>query len=474
MTNPLAATPSCSSRRSALRALGSCLGGSLLVPAAWAQAPEPAAANVLDFGADPSGKHDSTPAFAKALARNTRVRVPSGEYLVGDLDLRAGTSLEGSGESSILRQRAGAHRLLHADSGSADPAANLNGIRIAKLQLRGNCDTAGFSEFVHLVSLNGVTDARIDEVVFRGFQGDGLYLGSSDQAKTERHNRQVTVTNCVFDGINRQNRNGISVIDCDGLLVTGCTFRHVARSNMPGAIDIEPDANAWHVVRNLRIVNNQFLDVGGGIGAVCMYVPVALKQPASDILIEGNQLQDIAQAAFCLMQGVPVSAQASQRIVVRGNRVQGDFQRPFILKGVSGVEVADNLFDGATQAALVGFREPWALVRHLNLHDNVFQHCGRVGGVAVAVFSVSDLQVQHNEFKDCGNGSSTSYVFDFNAGTSDNVRFIGNRFLSPEGRTRFAIQAEPSHRFVANTNVFDADNELAPGLRNKFEAAGSH
>jgi len=47
----------------------------------------------------------------------------------------------------------------------------------------------------------------------------------------------------------------------------------------------------------------------------------------------------------------------------------------------------------------------------------------------------------------------------------------GNRFLSPTGKTKFIAQKEAGHRFNASTNVFSADNQIAPGLRNNLEAA---
>src|SRR4029079_9826658 len=137
------------------------------------------------------------------------VNVPAGTFLVHNLPLRAGLTLAGGGEASVLRSKTGPGFALLCDSGSPDLASNVRGIVVRNLQLRGSCDTDGFEEHQHLASLNGVSDVTFHNVIFRGFRGDGLYVGSGwNSPKAERHNRNVLVRSCTFDGINHQNRNG--------------------------------------------------------------------------------------------------------------------------------------------------------------------------------------------------------------------------------------------------------------------------
>jgi len=63
-----------------------------------------APANVLDFGADPTGLADSTAAFTNALAVAERVYAPKGTYLVGDVYVAGTKVLYGDGmESTFLK-----------------------------------------------------------------------------------------------------------------------------------------------------------------------------------------------------------------------------------------------------------------------------------------------------------------------------------------------------------------------------------
>jgi hypothetical protein len=76
-------------------------------------APTPVDLNPVDFGADPTGKEDSSPAFAKLMAaagksRHIRIRIPPGRFLLSQrVVLEAsgnasnyGLRIEGAGEDA--------------------------------------------------------------------------------------------------------------------------------------------------------------------------------------------------------------------------------------------------------------------------------------------------------------------------------------------------------------------------------------
>ena len=92
--------------------------------------------------------------------------------------------------------------------GSTNPADNATGIRLQNFEVVGRVATEGFLEQCHLVAVSAVTDLEIRSVKFTGFKGDGLYIGSGlGVGGVERHNRNIKVFNCIFDGVNRDNRN---------------------------------------------------------------------------------------------------------------------------------------------------------------------------------------------------------------------------------------------------------------------------
>ncbi|MBU4538423.1 MAG: hypothetical protein KJ689_07570, partial [Bacteroidetes bacterium] len=74
--------------------------------------------------------------------------------------------------------------------------------------------------------------------------------------------------NCRFDGVNKNNRQGISIYYSDGFTIDRCSFRNITRDDMPGAIDIEPD-RGMNVVRNGVISNCTFFNIGG-MGAIAV------------------------------------------------------------------------------------------------------------------------------------------------------------------------------------------------------------
>ena len=57
------------------------------------------AANVLDYGADPTGTEDSTEAIQKACAQNRLVSLPAGTYLISKLSILGSVTIQGAGNN---------------------------------------------------------------------------------------------------------------------------------------------------------------------------------------------------------------------------------------------------------------------------------------------------------------------------------------------------------------------------------------
>jgi hypothetical protein len=429
--------------------------------------------SVLRHGADPSGTSDSTLAFTRAIAASDSVFAPRGRYLVGDVELRAGLMLRGEGKLTQLVQRRGSRYALWCDSGSADPARSLRGVHISDLALQGTSDVDGFSEHRHLLNLNGVIGCTVARIGFSAFRGDAVYLGSSNTAGFRRHNIDVTIRDCHFDGVNRENRNAISVIDCDGLEIAGCSFQRVTRDDMPGAIDIEPDANDFHVVRNIRIRNNRFTDIGGNVAAVSLVVPIALKQTVENIRIERNFFSNLRSLAFCFVQRsrAPVSAWP-HGLMALDNEVASSVDRPFQLEGVRQVTICRNRFGATARCALVGYENPALPVEDLLVAENRFDHCGRNEDCALRIYALHRARFERNEWIDCGNGGFGSAALELGPGESGGMVFERNAFAAPDGLMRYAIRRSRGHRQRSELNAF-TDNRLAGGMSNQLPLAAA-
>jgi len=423
---------------------------------------EGAVANVLDYGAVGNGVADDTAAFNAAIAASKAVYVPAGTYIVDVVNLAANTFIFGDGAATILKQKStfvgGSTGSLYANSGSA--GATLDNITIRDLRIEGtNIVAPVFSEFKHLISLNGVKNAIVENVDVIGFQGDGIYIGSGVVGGDERHNTNVTVKNCFFDGINKENRNGLSVIDCNGILIEGNYFTRCSKSTMPGAIDIEPDSSVFHVIQDIKIIDNKFYDIGGNVGAIGVFLPSAtgFTTPPNGFLIQGNYLDTVNTGIYVLrvIAGGATETTAQLRLNILGNTVSNS-NRPFIIGNVNGGNIVANIFVNSLNESLVNENVVGSYRSYdINLKDNVFKLCASTGDSAVEVTNGTRINFDGNTFNDCGaGGAGTSNAINFINGTSSYINIINNTFVTPTGKTLVAVAKDLAATLLPNTNTY--------------------
>ncbi|PXV60522.1 Pectate lyase superfamily protein [Dyella jiangningensis] len=233
--------------------------------------------NVLDFIPKPehaaikkgNSSYDCTRNIQSAIDAGSRVYIPSGVYPVTQLNLKSNLEMYGDGESSELKalDDSLACEFMVAtyvkDGGTSNPADNMRHIHLHDFKLNGRVDEFGYSQYYYLLAVNATSDLTVERVLFRGFRGDGMYVGSGTLRGTERHNQRVLVRGCTFDGVVKDNRNGLSIIDCDHLIVDSCVFRNIGNAQLShsvGGIDFEPDHD-WSVYRDILIIRCKFIDI---------------------------------------------------------------------------------------------------------------------------------------------------------------------------------------------------------------------
>jgi hypothetical protein len=101
----------------------------------------------------------------------------------------------------------------------------------------------------HAISIGAAHGIRIDHNTFRRLIGDGIY-SSGASSLTIDHNR--------FNG-DHSNRNGISIISGSDVWIHHNTFSSIARPDMPGAIDVEPNLPS-ETVNGIHVDNNTIND----------------------------------------------------------------------------------------------------------------------------------------------------------------------------------------------------------------------
>lgn len=375
-------------------------------------------ASVTDYGAVGNGVTDDSAAIQLAVNANDAVYFPAGTYRVNSpITLKSNNMVFGDGASSVIYYTGSAtsQGALYANSGSS--SSYVENLVVQNLKVLGDVASAGFSEFVHLISFSGVRNCLIDNCEIVGFRGDGIYIGSGDVGGQERHNIDVTISNCYIDGVNNDNRNGVSVIDGTSVTIENNYFTRCTRSNMPGAIDIEPDDNIYHVIQNISIRNNRIFDCRGGVAAITIFLPIQTwTTPPNGFLVEGNYIDtpnppgDAANGIFFELgnpfasPAIPPLTEAYPNLGVRilNNYVKLPNTGPgraFTVWNLNDTIIDGNDFVGGS-AALIGF--PNTALFDLALTNNSFRNVNGTDDYAVSINNGQRITIQGNTFTDCG------------------------------------------------------------------------
>ena len=409
--------------------------------------------NVKAFGATGDGSTNDSTAFTTALGLGGCVYAPAGTYLINVTQMAAFTHLYGDGESTIIKPfTVGSTCLKALSSGTS---VWLDGIVVRDLKLLGTVAVDGFSEFVHLLDIGGVKRFRVENVRFEGFRGDGFYL-RGDVAGVQRSNWDVIVKDCTFDGANNDNRNGLSVLDVNGMSVSGCTFRNCARSTMPGSLDFEPNYS-FNVIKNVRVIGNQFVNTDGNRGHVILSTQNTVE--LENIVIKGNHFEDVpASSAAILMNLSTTFPTTPHRIVIEGNTAEVAGAN-FIYKrdgDTDGVTIKGNV---ASSLRAVWFSTAGGAMQDNNLciEGNTFFMESAGNGILLSE-TVSKISIRGNLIS----GTPAAHIQIGGNGTSEFVSITGNEFVGT-----------PTSRVISHSST--THNELTNVLEgNRFEVGHTH
>jgi hypothetical protein len=428
--------------------------------------------SVKAYGAKGDGVSDDSVAVQNAMNANLNIWFPAGVYLVGNLKLKDSQRLLGEGASSTLLQKLGAPWCVSANPGtlgSADPAKNLKYISIRNLRFEGQSGNVPFDEKYHLLNLNGVTDAEVVACWFVKYVADGIYLGSSNAGGVERHNIRVTIRDCYFDGVTKNNRNGISIIDGTDIIVDSCKFTRSGRPDMPAAIDIEPNGginDTFTRISRITISRCTIWDMNSsGLIAVILRPNDLMSYPAKTITISnckcyGNGLS--TQTGLLVTQSSqgsqvnPTSNTPPLDLVVTGCTFDGAF-RPFNIWAAKGVRIDSTIFCNSSAYGTLG--DYGGVYRNMNIlfKNSVFKYVGSdktYGLTSMRICGVDYLGFDGCTFEDCGplDGVNGQGLVFGGITTSSNIALTNNRIVSLLGRTRYGITVTSGHKMYAASN----------------------
>jgi hypothetical protein len=220
-------------------------------------------------------------------------------------------------------------------------------------------------EAQHAYSVHGATDVLLDHVQAYDTYGDFVYIGAQQQTPSEN----VTVANSVFE---RSGRQGISITDANGVLVTANAISGAGRS----LFDIEPNLKT-QTVRNVHLVGNVT-----GAATNFWIANKGANADVGDIVVTGNRM--VASTGGLVLvyarKGTPRGPYAfrdntliannavtdegatgalyfalTDNITIRDNTVRfpaGANMAAVELRNAHHVDVSGNHFDGAGRAIL--------------------------------------------------------------------------------------------------------------------------
>ena len=199
-----------------------------------------------------------------------------------------------------------------------------NSVRNFKLKgitFRTMNDGSTFLEWTHAIQSKGVNGFTVEECTIEDFWGDGICLnhyGDNPETGERSRNQNVQIiNNTIIGGRLHNNRNGISVISGQNVLIQGNVIRNTSRKDMPGAIDVEPN-NSAYTIENIRIIGNTISGSRGNGGAieVCMFNG----GPGHHIYVEDNEISDSNLGIFVYLK----TDNTTEHFVIRNNHVAAD------------------------------------------------------------------------------------------------------------------------------------------------------
>jgi len=429
------------------------------------------------WGAKGDGVSDDTLAIQKSVDALSvvggTVYFEPGKYPARDLALYSNIRLTGSKEGeAILSHISGkvpekvesliGIGKLYREAG--DTTKKAHHIEISRITFVGRVLQQGFSEHHHLVYLHAASDVLIHDCKFVGFQGDGIYIGQ--RGKSEQHNERIKISNCVFDGINNDNRNGISVTDGTDIVVEGNSFVNCTRKNMPGNIDIEPNYT-YDRIHNITIKGNKFEKYYGNKGAICIYFsrPLSsyLTQP-SNFVIENNFIdKDYYNAGAGAQNAIIVysynqavtSKSHNMDINITSNKIFNDIR----ILGAKGINFTGNTVSAFNRYCMFGDITNSNGLHNISdaiISNNIFDNTGNANG-ALSIGNAINVKAYGNTFSRIK--SNGIVLAGYKAITSsDNIKIYSNKFIGPMAKH---IIRQSTHN-SKNIAIYDNYSEKHP------------
>lgn len=119
---------------------------------------------------------------------------------------------------------------------------SVKNVRLEGFTHRNENDGKEFFKLLNTIKLIGIKKFSVSNCRFFDFWGDAVsmsHYGDTPDTGERTRNSDVTIKDNYIDGGNHNNRNGVSVISGEHVVVENNIFVETSRYNMHGSIDIE-------------------------------------------------------------------------------------------------------------------------------------------------------------------------------------------------------------------------------------------
>lgn len=217
----------------------------------------PLVVNVKNKGAKGDGRTDDTEAIQAAIddvgGTGGTVLVPGGTYMVDAVDkqrrlaLRTDMTLELAKDAILKAIPNDSRKYSVLSISDVSNVAVVGGtIEGDRTEHQGKAGEAGMGIRID----RGAKDITITGVTSRKMWGDGFYVEDAKNTKF-----------CSVTADNNR-RQGLSIVEADGVLVTDSIFSNTHGTRPSAGIDLEPDQPSQKIV-NIRIEKSKFLNNAG-------------------------------------------------------------------------------------------------------------------------------------------------------------------------------------------------------------------
>lgn len=376
--------------------------------------------NVKWFGAKGNDTGDDTPAIQRAVdfVKNQKggvVYLPAGTYRITHIDLSSAfysnIELIGQGRKvTIFKDITTLNPVTgsYARTGWADgmllimnrvadqptDASAIKNIKVSKIGFYSDVEAKGFDELFHHICVYHGSHIIITECDFVGFLGDAISVTAGVRGEEPNSiNQNISITNNTIDGVNKNNRQGISIYHCDNFEISNNDIRNTTRADMPGAIDIEPIPGSISCKGGV-INNNRIFNCGGGVGAISVVFQLTNEPKSGSVTVSNNQILDSPQCNGITVIGDVLNLPTESNFGVRlENNYTSNVLRPFFLSYIAGVKVSGNRLDLAARSVKIEHSSDiW-------INNNIFmRNQDQIGCIELNEGCV-DIHINENIFK---------------------------------------------------------------------------